>query len=236
MRILIIPSWYPTPTNPVNGIFVQQQADALSEKHEVRVLYLDVLTRGERHNPRRYLNKRERYTEEIIEVPNRPLIWQFTYLWYMLRAYRKLHRKFAPDVIHCHMAVPAGWAVAMLRRLFGVPVVLTENTSEFSSWRKRLGQRWMAAVAYGSADAVLPVSEGQRLRLQQSFRCRNRVLVVPNIVDTGLFTQTPFPSTAEGYRLLFVGLMDTDQKGVPFLLEALSRIKRAANCASILTL
>lgn len=139
----------------------------------------------------------------------------------------KLHRKFKPDVIHCHVAVPAGWAVALLRRLFRVPVVLTEHTSEFASWLKRPGQRWMAALAYGSADIVLPVSEGQRIRLQQNFRCRNRVMVVPNIVDTDRFIQTPFPSTKEGYRLLFVGLMETGQKGVPFLLEAMSRIKHA---------
>ncbi len=48
MRILIIPSWYPTPSNPVNGIFVRQQAEGLGKTHDVRVLYLDVLPRGER--------------------------------------------------------------------------------------------------------------------------------------------------------------------------------------------
>ena len=229
MRILIIPSWYPTPSNPVNGIFVQQQAGALSKTHDLRVLYLDMLPRGERRKPRRYLNKRKDYIEEIVEVPNRPLIWQFTYLWYMLRAFINLRRKFMPDIIHCHVAVPAGWAVALLRRLFGVPVILTEHTSEFDSWRKRPGQRWMAAVAYGSADAVLPVSEGQRFQLQQNFRCRNRVLVVSNMVDTDRFTQTPFPPTAEGYHLLFVGLMETGQKGVPILLQAISQIKQSGH-------
>ncbi len=227
MRILIIPSWYPTPSNPVNGIFVREQAEALSKTHDVRVLYLDVLPRGERRKPRRYLIKREGYTEQIIEVPNRPLIWQFTYLWYMLRAFLKLQRYFKPDIIHCHMAVPAGWAVALLRRLYGVPVVLTENTSEFDSWQKRPGQRWMASVAYGSADVVVPVSEGQRIKLQRNFRCRNRVMLVPNIVDTARFTLTPFPPIEEGYRLLFVGLVETGQKGVPFLLDAISQIKQS---------
>jgi hypothetical protein len=46
MRILIVPSWYPTPEKPVNGIFIREQADALAKHHDVRVLYLDVLPRG----------------------------------------------------------------------------------------------------------------------------------------------------------------------------------------------
>jgi L-malate glycosyltransferase len=227
MRILIIPSWYPTPSNPVNGIFVRQQAEALGKAHDVRVLYLDVMPRGQRRRPKRYRNKTPGYTEEIIEVPNRLFLWQFTYLWYMLRSLLKLKREFKPDVIHSHVAVPAGWAVALLHPFLGVPIVLTEHTAEFDSWLKRPGQRWMAALAYGRADVVMPVSEGQRIRLQQSFRCRHRVEVVPNMVDTNRFTQTPFPPTQDGYRLLFVGLMETGQKGVPFLLEAISRIIEA---------
>jgi len=227
MRILIIPSWYPTPSNPVNGIFVRQQAEALGKAHDVRVLYLDVMPRGQRRRPKRYRNKTPGYTEEIIEVPNRLFLWQFTYLWYMLRSLLKLKREFKPDVIHSHVAVPAGWAVALLHPFLGVPIVLTEHTAEFDSWLKRPGQRCMAALAYGRADVVMPVSEGQRIRLQQSFRCRHRVEVVPNMVDTNRFTQTPFPPTQDGYRLLFVGLMETGQKGVPFLLEAISQIIEA---------
>jgi glycosyltransferase involved in cell wall biosynthesis len=39
----------------------------------------------------------------------------------------------------------------------------------------------------------------------------------------------PFPGTETGYRLLFVGLMETDQKGVHVLLDALTHIKQHGN-------
>src|SRR5215203_6288988 len=121
MRILILPSWYPTPAKPINGIFIREQADALHQMHDVYVLYLDVLARGERRRPRRWVSRERGYMEEFIEVPNYPLIWQFTYLWYLARALRRVRRTFAPDVLNCHIGIPAGWGAAMLRRVFKIP-------------------------------------------------------------------------------------------------------------------
>lgn len=227
MRILILPSWYPTPARPVNGIFIREQANALAAVHTVRVLYLDVLPRGHNEKARSYSTTEHGYVEETIEVPNRLFIWQFSYLLAMLRALRRLNRTFSPDVIHCHIAVPAGWAAVALRRIANVPLVLTEHSSEFDSWRKRPGLRLMARRAFAGIDVVIAVSEGQRRRVERVFGRTKRLLLVPNIVDTSRFKPSPFPDTAGGYRLLFVGLMDTDQKGVHVLLEALSRIKQS---------
>src|SRR5918911_1761476 len=121
MRILILPSWYPTPSNPIKGIFVREQADALHLAQEVRVLYLDVLPRGQKRTPKHLSRNVRGYIEDVVEVPNKLLIWQFAYLWYLYRAFRSLRRQFAPDIIHCHVAVPAGWGAAALRPIFGVP-------------------------------------------------------------------------------------------------------------------
>src|SRR6476469_7989652 len=103
MRILILPSWYPTARRPVNGIFIREQADALHAEHAVRVLYLDVLPRGARRRARRWTTHRRGYVEEFVEVPNPPGLWQFFYLWYFLRAWRRLRREFRPDVLHGHI-------------------------------------------------------------------------------------------------------------------------------------
>ena len=114
----------------------------------------------------------------------------------------------------------------MLRPLFKIPTVLTENSSEFESWWKRPGLRWMAQRAFAGADVVIAVSEGLRQRIIQRFHRRKGLVVVPNIVDTSRFAPSPLPATEAGYRLLFVGLLDTTQKGVPILLEALALIRQ----------
>lgn len=40
-KILIIPSWYPTPDNRLRGSFFQEQAMLLSEKYDIKVLYTE---------------------------------------------------------------------------------------------------------------------------------------------------------------------------------------------------
>jgi glycosyltransferase involved in cell wall biosynthesis len=222
MRVLILPSWYPTAKKPINGIFIREQADALHTQHEVRVLYLDVLPRRHKRKPRRTLKRDRGYIEEIWEVPNRRFLWQFAYLFTLAKALRAMMRDFKPDVVHCHIAVPAAWATSLLKPLLRAPIVLTENSSEFRSWLARPGLRWMARRGMHGVDLVISVSEGQRKRIRETFPHVKQLIVIPNIVDTSRFTPTPLPSAEDGYRLLFVGLLDTDQKGLDVLLDALS--------------
>jgi glycosyltransferase involved in cell wall biosynthesis len=84
----------------------------------------------------------------------------------------------------------------------------------------------MAQWAFRSASLVIAVSQGQQQRLQQSFHRRGALVVVPNMVDTDRFVPTPLPPDNEGYRLLFIGLLDTDQKGVHVLLAALAHLQQ----------
>ncbi len=225
MRVLIIPSWYPTSSKPVNGIFIREQADALSSEHEVRVLYLDVLPRKTNAKPRHTLKSDRGYVEEIIEISNTTLVWQFVYLLRLAQVLRRLRHDFVPEIVHAHIAVPAGWATALLHKIVGAPVVLTENSSEFGSWLKRPGLRWMAKLAFSHVNLVIAVSEGQRKRIENTFHRHKGMVVVPNIVDTTRFKPSPLPGSDRAYRLLFVGLMDTDQKGVQVLLRALALIQ-----------
>jgi glycosyltransferase involved in cell wall biosynthesis len=226
MRILIVPSWYPTSNKPVNGIFIREQVYALAKEHEVMVLYLDVLPRGSKTKTTSTLERDRGYVEQTIQVRNLPLLWQFAYLMQMARSLRALRRTFRPDIVHCHIAVPAGWAVGMLRRFLARPIVLTENTSRFDDWLRRPGLKWMARTAFSAADMAVAVGEGQRQRIESTFHRYKNLIVIPNIVDAGKFFPTTQAATTVGFRLLFVGLLDTDQKGLHILLEALSILSK----------
>lgn len=52
MKILIIPSWYPTEEQPLSGIFFKEYAEALvSYGHEVAIIYIDIqrIGKGNKH-------------------------------------------------------------------------------------------------------------------------------------------------------------------------------------------
>jgi glycosyltransferase involved in cell wall biosynthesis len=113
----------------------------------------------------------------------------------------------------------------VLRRLFRIPVVLTEHNGQFESLLKRPGSRWMAQRAYAGADVVIAVGETHRQNLVRYFHGIKRLTVVPNVVNADQFVPTLLPPTKDGYRLLFIGLLDP-VKGLPVLLDALAQIKR----------
>ena len=235
MRIVIIPSWYPTARSPVTGIFVREQATALGRNHNVRVLYMDVLPRGVQRKARRRVARHDKYVEEVVEVPNVAGLWQFAYLWRLFKALRRLRRSFRPEVIHCHVAVPAGWGTVMLRPIFRLPVVLTEHSGEFVSWTSRPGLRWMARRAFSEADIIITVGAAQKRLLKETFQEVAPIRVVSNMVDTSRFAPAAFPPASEGYSLIFVGLLDTKDKGLNFLLDALAQMKEAHGRAPRLT-
>ena len=224
VRVLVVPSWYPAPGDPTVGIFVRDQVEALAVDHEVRVLHLAVVPRGRRLEP--WSTTSRDYVEHRAELRHRFGVWPLAYLRALARGLARVRREFEPDLVHCHVAVPAGWGVVALRRAHRLPIVLTEHVDSFAPWIRRPELRWMAAVAYRRADAVVAVGDGQRERLERSFRTTGRVVTVPNVVDTRRFSPTPLPKTDGRHRVAFVGMMDTDRKGVPVLLEALARLRR----------
>jgi glycosyltransferase involved in cell wall biosynthesis len=82
-----------------------------------------------------------------------------------------------------------------------------------------------AKFAFEQADLVCPVSEYLKKHIE-SYGIRARFHVVPNLVDTSLFTPIEKAFTREDNRkrLLLVALLDP-KKGVPYLLKALARLK-----------
>jgi L-malate glycosyltransferase len=129
---------------------------------------------------------------------------------------------FAPDVLHAHTleaAIPA----AMLGRLYGIPVVVSEHWSGFPLGTLTPWQRVLARRAFEAADAVCPVSESLR-RAIEPYAPRARMHVVGNVIDTTLFAP---PAEERGAhdgpaRLLAVALL-SDKKGLAVLLDALAR-------------
>jgi hypothetical protein len=39
LKVLFITAWYPSPANPVDGVFVREHARAVARRHDVTVLH-----------------------------------------------------------------------------------------------------------------------------------------------------------------------------------------------------
>ena len=91
------------------------------------------------------------------------------------------------DVIHCHLAWPAGFVGARLRKEFGKPVVVTCHGYDIYDLPFRNG-RWKERIEriLNSADQIITVSHSNR-RCIEKLNVSTPVSVIPNGFRKGLF-------------------------------------------------
>ncbi len=220
MHILVIPSWYPTPEDPINGCFFREQAQALADfGHRVSVfayfsdapegVYTEKLTQGN-------------MTEFHIHV--KPVRFHLTYFRVMKEMLRLLHAELAgakPDIIHVHSFRAIRYARA-IRALHGIPIVVTEHVTWFE--RKLLTEKELSAISrdYNAADALIAVSPGLRDQIQPY--CTNKdVLVVPNMVDAHFLRGELHRPAGDTFGFVCVGAL-SDKKGIDLLLRAFAAV------------
>lgn len=129
----------------------------------------------------------------------------------VVRAVRRSHT----DVIHAHVASPAGAAALAARRVSGVPVVLTEHSGPLtrlygaSRTRKAALRR-----VFSSVDELAAPSERMRDDLV-ALGVTREIAVVPNLVDVG----DRQPSRTPGLFVTVASMTDRT-KGLDYLLPA----------------
>lgn len=232
LRVIFITEWYSTKESPVGCNYIREHAKAVSLYDDVVLLHMAGHDRRLRNWWEMKREKDESLSEgiETYRILYRrssiPKISYFICIWSVLRAFKRIvERGFRPDIIHAHVyeaAVPA----VIIGKLYGIPVVVTEHSSEFP--RKLLSRFkiWKARISFRLAELVMPVS-GFLQRAIEAHVIKARFQVVPNVVDTTLFyPRGDLMSEKNVKRLLVVSLLDPhDNKGLPFLFKALDRLR-----------
>lgn len=234
VKVLVLPSWYPTDRYPQGGIFIQQQARALASRSDVNlaVLFLDRTSPlGWLRGPKRLSMRMEKGVPVYrLAMPRVPGVWPLLYAAWTIFAYRSLtrvRRKVRPDIVHAHVALPAGLAGALIKILWRTPIVLTEHTAPFSTLMRNLPAALATRFAIHRADRVVAVSDALHDQITSYPELRRSIDVVPNLVNVREFAVKSQTRSVDGAaRLLFVGEMRTDRKGVDYLLAAISILRQ----------
>lgn len=144
----------------------------------------------------------------------------------------RLARRFCPDLVHIHSGFPTGPLGYWLKVTLGVPYIMTLHGGEVPGFLpEEVGtlHRILAPatrIVWSSASAVIAVSEGLRDLSLEAIPSVN-IGVIPNGVDCRYFSPTQGRQERESelVRFLFVGRV-VRQKGLSYLLDALSRLKK----------
>ncbi len=229
LKILIIPplGCFPDKKNPINAIYVKEQAMCVAQTHDVTVLHSAGYIYSGTSAKWEMVDETDQ-SLRIIRVrfrkPRTPGVSDMTRIYSVHKAFQLLLKSgFCPDIIHAH-TYSAGAMAATLSMRYRIPFVITEHSSHFYRGMVKGYNRLKTKLSYRMARVVCPVSTPLQHETQRQ-GMKARYHVVPNLVDLSRFQITSHRNHCREKRILIVGHL-TPIKGIPLLLQALSNLQK----------
>ena len=247
MNVLVVPSWWPHRCFPWEGVFLAEQAEAIAACRPDWRVGLSLWGQGEGfvstahllRSPRCLLDalalragERERPGAGVVEFLAPALWWperlagghRGALLAASRRNLERARRRFGSvDVLHAHVAYPAGWLAMRLSRETGIPYVVTEHMGPFPLpvYARRDGRlKPVLREPLERADARLAVSPGLARTIAGLGLPEPEF--VPNLVDERLYRGEP-PADPAVFTFFTLAALDP-VKGVGDLLKAAARL------------
>jgi glycosyltransferase involved in cell wall biosynthesis len=245
LRVLYLPKWYPNRYDPMPGLFIQRQAEAITPFCDVAVIYVH----PDPHCP----NETEAEFSEENEVRVLRVYYKtaegkpsFTRkalnLWRFYRAHLKAFhsiRKFAPDIIHAHILTRIGFIGLRIAGQIKVPLVVSEHWSRYFTGNNTY-QGWLRKLVTGfvidKSAAVVAVSEPLREAMQQCGLTSSNFRIIPNVVDSASLVPTSSGAKNTVKTMVHISCFEDKSKNISgFLLslKALSELRQDFVCLMI---
>ena len=212
LHVLVIPTWYPNGKDKLIGIYHKTFCKALVENVEVDVNMLYIDRQGIKQLPKypfmkkRYDDVYEGYTVYIRRMMSLSKLGYKVQVRAYTKTVEKLFKEYVkikgkPDVIHAHVAVPAGYAAAYIGKKYGIPVIVTEHA--FRHFSNPDAKEFVDFVMENTRFTC--VSEYLRTMLREKHNISAEVLA--NVVDTSVFSKPKKPCNDEVFRLVTVSAL-----------------------------
>ena len=224
MKVLIIASWYPTPEQPLNGIFFQKRAQALARSGcEVSVAVADVRLRMGCKDNGLSIQRVSGVTEYRYLKRNITPFWEEGIAIQQISMIRKIYEQVCkdsgkPDIIHLESARCA-YAAVRLAKKENIPLTYTEHYSGILNSRPGSFLDRTMRLAVNSAAHTFLISSAMKRRLNPLEENSSRL---PNAID---FSDFAISQSAEPFTFCAMGALRSI-KGYDVLLRAFGEVKK----------
>lgn len=224
--VLFLNSWYPNRTNDTLGNFVEKHILAVSP--HVNAYAIAVFSDENCSEVSLEIHEKEAYVELVVYYPkvNRlPFLKPYRFFKACLVAWKYLKkRKVQPSLIHVNVAFPMALFALWLKRKYRLPVVVTEHSTAYSKKNAKIPrfQRLLAKRLFQQAELILPVSKDLQSGIT-SLGVNNQFTVIPNVVDTKLFTLKT-NSESSNIRFIHISTANDEQKNLTGIIEVFSEL------------
>lgn len=232
-HILWLPGWFPNRRDPFPGDFILRHAQATSLYNRITVFCTI---------PDKEISKPEMIKEIINEnlavflfyYPVKQKLFSSIFngmkRWKTFKKFYKEHfESKPPDLVHVHVAWPAGLYALYLHNKYGLKYVLTEHETiympgyDYNRKRSALEKKILPNI-FSRSSHVHTVSSSLGEELLKLHLVNRLPEIIPNVVDTSLF----YPGNKETsgiFRFIHVSGL-TYQKNPEGMLQALAEVKK----------
>jgi glycosyltransferase involved in cell wall biosynthesis len=235
LNILFLPRWYPHRYDPMPGLFIQRQAEAIAANYRVVVLYvhpdpdcpsefeIDVASENGVTIVRVYYKIPEIVLPGVYHLMN-------------LTSFYKAHYRglevvgdFTPDIVHSHILTREAVMGHLLSRKYNVPHIISEHWSRYfqenGTYRGNV-RKFISGYVVRKASAVIAVSEMLKTAMISCGLVHGNYFVVPNVVDSPLKIDAKKRDTENRKVFLHVSCFDDRAKNISGLLKVLSVLSK----------
>lgn len=229
LRVLHIASWYPSKVHDSLGNFIQRHIRAISTLHNCELWYASPVSVENPLIGNIEVRDGGGFTEKITyPMATKPGVRAVTRSLLRLLPGEDVSM---PDLIHLHVAFPAGRAARILAERWDLPLVVTEHWTAYHDsqhiplWRRMSMRRTAAATS-----VFCPVTDqlGQKMREFKMNNSSNSATykTIPNVVDTDLFT--PGEGNSDNcLKIIHVSSLNESQKNITGILHTMTRLKNS---------
>jgi glycosyltransferase involved in cell wall biosynthesis len=232
-HILYLPSWFPTRKDPYPGDFIKRHAEAAAIYNRITIFFTSV-----DDNISKPEIKDEKVNENlsiyVFYYPSKtgilsPVINGIRRFAALKKMYRAVFKNSTPDLVHVHVAYPAGLFALYLKRRKGLDYIISEHDGIYMPGYDNHhvpGQfeKKMVPVIYRSASKVHAVSKSLAGSLVNLKLVKDTPIVIPNVVNTEVF-QYRKRERSPVFNFIHISSL-INQKNPEGMLAALSLVKR----------
>lgn len=208
MNVFVIPSWYPSQHNALNGIFIKDQVMGMAKMYpdinfgvstwgqndEKFLLYsreplksIRKLLKAHRQvnqqicpNVQEYFTPAYSFTDKLFSGNIKRTVEA------NIKNFEIFQSQFGkPDLIHAHVCYKAGYIAQQISRKFNVPYILTEHMGPFPQ-KYHLDKKGSLLPSIKEsiekADTLIAVSSDLS-EVMRSYGIANDIEVIPNFID-----------------------------------------------------
>ncbi len=229
MKVLIIPTWYPSGEDKLMGIYHKEFTESLNNNGiDANILFIE---RNRLTKPISYLFKKKKvvinetnYKTYLYRMMN---VGSISFKWQLKRYVKTLKKAFKnylktndkPDIIHAHVTVPAGYAACIIGKIYNIPVVVTEHCGDLERFYKNDLFKEYGLFVLDNSYFTTVSKYMKNIALKYTDKCD----IIPNLVDTKPFINNQKREIKDTFNLVMVCAL-REGKRIDMALEAIKKL------------